>query len=164
MKSSTLLLKMAVVTLMGVPNASLASEVRASVVSMAPGERAVRVEATWSQSPEVTWRYFATEDGLRCWAAPVIRLDLRIGEAAGFQEIAAAGFGQPGRHVAPPGDIGDLRGVLLYVVEGKQGKGTGLAGAVAGRTVLVNDGRDVPIEGDLRRRCRAKGRHRENRN
>ena len=96
MKSSTLLLKMAVVTLMGVPNASLASEVRASVVSMAPGERAVRVEATWSQSPEVTWRYFATEDGLRCWAAPVIRLDLRIGGSLQSNYNKSAAIGDPG--------------------------------------------------------------------
>ncbi len=79
MKFSRLLLGMAYASLIGGSGASLASEVRASVVSMAPSERAVRVEATWSQSPEITWKYFATEDGLRCWAAPVIRLDLRIG-------------------------------------------------------------------------------------
>jgi hypothetical protein len=96
MKSSMLLLGMVFSSLMGGSGASLASEVRASVVSMAPSERAVRVEATWSQSPEITWKYFATEDGLRCWAAPVIRLDLRIGGSLQSNYNRTAAIGDPG--------------------------------------------------------------------
>jgi uncharacterized protein YndB with AHSA1/START domain len=96
MKSSTLLLAMAFASLMGNSRTSLASVVRTSIVSMAPSERAVRVEARWSQSPEITWKYFATEEGLRCWAAPVIRLDLRIGGSLQSNYSKTAAIGDPG--------------------------------------------------------------------
>jgi uncharacterized protein YndB with AHSA1/START domain len=96
MRPSTLLLAITVASLMSSPSVSLASEVRASIISMAPGERAVRVEATWSQSPEITWKYFATEEGLRCWAAPVVRLDLRIGGSLQSNYTKNAAIGDPG--------------------------------------------------------------------
>jgi hypothetical protein len=96
MKSSLRLLGMAFSSLMVCSGASLASEVRASIISMAPNERAVRVDATFSQSPEITWKYFATEDGLRCWAAPVIRLDLRIGGSLQSNYHKTAAIGDPG--------------------------------------------------------------------
>jgi len=113
MKSLMLLPGMVLSSLMGGSAASLASEVRASVVSMAPGERAVRVEATWSQSPEVTWKYFATEDGLRCWAAPVICLDLSIGGSlqSNYTKTAAIGdpatVAKPSRTIVPNIDLGE---------------------------------------------------------
>ncbi len=96
MNSSTPILAIALASLMSGTSVSLASEVRANIISMAPGERAVRVEATWSQSPEVTWKYFATEDGLRCWAAPVVRLDLRIGGSLQSNYNKNAVIGDPG--------------------------------------------------------------------
>jgi uncharacterized protein YndB with AHSA1/START domain len=96
MKSSMPMLAIALASLVSCPSASLASEVHAGIISMAPSERAVRVEATWSQSPEITWKYFATEDGLRCWAAPVVRLDLRIGGSLQSNHGKKAVIGDPG--------------------------------------------------------------------
>src|ERR1039458_7616810 len=105
--------------------------------------------------------------GVRCraWRSPLFDpfldgLDLRVGKPADFQEVAVAGLRQPGRHVAPLGNIGDLRGMLLYVVVRKQRKRSGFAGAVAGRAILVDDGCDVLVEGDLGRRRRGERRQR----
>jgi uncharacterized protein YndB with AHSA1/START domain len=92
----SILAAIALASLMGSAAVSAASEVRASTVSMASNERAVRVEATWSQSPEITWKYFATEDGLRCWAAPVVRLDLRIGGSLQTNYDKKAAIGDAG--------------------------------------------------------------------
>jgi uncharacterized protein YndB with AHSA1/START domain len=71
----------------------LAQEVKTTTPRTASGERVVRVETTLRQSPETVWQAFATEAGLRCWAAPVIKLDLRTGGsmAANYDKNAAIG-------------------------------------------------------------------------
>jgi uncharacterized protein YndB with AHSA1/START domain len=76
--------------------AARAADVRASIVPMASGERAVRVDATLKQPPETTWKFFSTEDGLKCWAAPVIRLDLRIGGSLKSNYDRSASIGDAG--------------------------------------------------------------------
>src|ERR1700686_5275825 len=96
MKPSTRLQGIALASLIAGSGATLAAEIHASVVSMTSGERAVRVEATLSQPAETTWKFFSTEDGLRCWAAPVIRLDLRIGGSLQTNYDKAAIIGDPG--------------------------------------------------------------------
>lgn len=70
--------------------------VATSVVSAA-GETIVRVETTLRQPPEAVWPSFATEAGLRCWAAPVTRLDLRTGGRLQSHYDAKAAIGDPAR-------------------------------------------------------------------
>jgi hypothetical protein len=80
----------------GASHSALSADVRVSVVVMASGERAVRVEAALNNSPEATWRFFSTEDGLRCWAAPVIQLDLRTGGSLKTNYNKSAAIGDAG--------------------------------------------------------------------
>jgi len=62
----------------------------------ASGERVVRVETLLRQSPERVWKAFATEEGLRCWIAPVVHLDLRTGGMLLTNYDSAAAVGGPG--------------------------------------------------------------------
>ena len=52
----------------------MAQEVSTTALRTASGERVVRVATTLRQSPETVWKAFATEAGLRRWAAPVVKL------------------------------------------------------------------------------------------
>ena len=70
--------------------------VKASTTLNANGERVVRVETTLATSPEATWAWFATEPGLSCWAAPLVKLDLRSGGSLQTNYDKAAGIGGPG--------------------------------------------------------------------
>jgi uncharacterized protein YndB with AHSA1/START domain len=62
----------------------------------ASGERVLRVETELRQSPETVWKAFATEEGLRCWVAPVVRLDLRTNGVLLTNYDKAAVIGGPG--------------------------------------------------------------------
>lgn len=57
----------------------LAQEMKTATPRTASGERVMRIEMTVRQSPEIVWKSFATVEGLQCWVAPVVRLDLRTG-------------------------------------------------------------------------------------
>jgi uncharacterized protein YndB with AHSA1/START domain len=71
-------------------------EVKTTRLRAASGERVVRVETTLRQSPELVWAAFSTEEGLRCWVAPVVRLDLRTGGSLATNYDKAAAIGSPG--------------------------------------------------------------------
>jgi uncharacterized protein YndB with AHSA1/START domain len=60
------------------------------------GERVVRVETLLRQSPERVWKAFSTEEGLRCWIAPVVNLDLRTGGVLLTNYDRAGAIGGPG--------------------------------------------------------------------
>ncbi|HVT61776.1 MAG TPA: SRPBCC domain-containing protein [Thermoanaerobaculia bacterium] len=62
----------------------------------ASGERVLRVELELRQSPEIVWKAFATEEGLRCWVAPVVHLDLRTDGALLTNYDKNAVIGGPG--------------------------------------------------------------------
>jgi uncharacterized protein YndB with AHSA1/START domain len=71
-------------------------EVKTTRLRAASGERVVRVETTLRQSPDTVWTAFSTEEGLRCWVAPVVRLDLRTGGSLVTNYDKAAAIGSPG--------------------------------------------------------------------
>ncbi len=73
-----------------------AADVTLTMPRSAAGEPIVRVETILRQPPEVAWRWFATEAGLRCWAAPVVKLDLRIGGSLLTHYDPKASIGAPG--------------------------------------------------------------------
>jgi uncharacterized protein YndB with AHSA1/START domain len=77
-------------------NTLSAQEVKTTTSHSSAGGTVVRVETTLSQSPQEVWRWFATEKGLQCWAAPLIRLDLRIGGKLETNYNAKASIGGPG--------------------------------------------------------------------
>lgn len=77
-------------------------------------------------------------------------LELSGREAAAAEEVAFAGFGRPGGHIAGGGDLGDLGGVTGGVLIGQEREGRGLAGAMAGRAGVEQDGGDVTREGGRR--------------
>jgi len=74
----------------------MASEVQTDVVQMASGERAVVVKTSLAAPPATIWRFFSTEAGLRCWAAPVVKLDLRSGGSLQTNYDKSAHIGDPG--------------------------------------------------------------------
>jgi uncharacterized protein YndB with AHSA1/START domain len=80
MKRPTAPIAICIVALLALGSALCqAQEVRTSTPRTASGERVVRVETTLRLPPEKVWKAFSTDEGLRCWAAPVVRLDLRTG-------------------------------------------------------------------------------------
>ncbi len=92
------------------PGAGHAQQVVTSTPrNAASGERVVRVETLLRQPPAEVWRAFATEPGLKCWAAPVVRLDLRTGGLLETNYDPAAAIGSAGTISLP----------ILNVVEGE---------------------------------------------
>jgi uncharacterized protein YndB with AHSA1/START domain len=75
---------------------SVAQQVKTIVSRTASGEKVVRVETTLRQSPETVWESFSTEEGLKCWAAPIVKLDLRTGGALETNYDKSAAIGSPG--------------------------------------------------------------------
>jgi uncharacterized protein YndB with AHSA1/START domain len=73
-----------------------AQEVTTTTLRTASGERVVRVETVLRQPPEAVWKAFATEQGLRCWVAPVVRLDLRTGGSLTTNYDKGAAIGDAG--------------------------------------------------------------------
>ena len=72
------------------------SNLTAAITRNANGERVVRVELVSRQSPEVLWRAFSSEASLRCWIAPVVRLDLRVGGSLHTNYTPSAKIGDAG--------------------------------------------------------------------
>jgi uncharacterized protein YndB with AHSA1/START domain len=94
---STFALKLATLgVLMAGAGWSAVPDVKATTPRTRSGERVVRIETTLRPSPETTWKAFSTEEGLRCWAAPLVRLDLRTGGSLETNYDKAAGIGGPG--------------------------------------------------------------------
>ena len=73
-----------------------AQDVKTTTSHSASGATVVRVETTLAQSPQEVWKWFATEKGLQCWAAPVVRLDLRIGGKLETNYNTKSSIGGPG--------------------------------------------------------------------
>lgn len=73
-----------------------AQDVKTTTTRSSAGDTVVRVEGTLAQSPQEVWRLFATEKGLQCWVAPVVRLDMRIGGKIETNYDAKASIGGPG--------------------------------------------------------------------
>ena len=90
------------------------------------------------------------------------QFDLRITQPALLREIPITFFRLPGRHDSPFRYIHDLRGVPFTVVVCEEREWRRLARPVAGRALPIHDGRDVPVEGDLRRRWSRIRDHRGN--
>ena len=70
------------------------------------------------------------------------------GEPPVPDEAALSRLGQPGRHVAGAGDHLDLSRPRLDILVGEEAEGGHLSRTVAGSAALVDDGGDVPVEGD----------------
>ena len=95
MKHRTFGRYIAVVTILLTAETLAAQEVK-TTTSHSAGGTVVRVETTLAQAPQETWRWLATEKGLQCWAAPIVRLDLRIGGKLETNYDAKASIGGPG--------------------------------------------------------------------
>src|SRR5262249_15611414 len=72
--------------------------------------------------------------------------DLLVCQAQIAGKLAMPFVGQPGRHVALPGDCGDLVGVLPNLFITQEGKRSRPAGVVAWRAPYIKDGRNVAGE------------------
>jgi Activator of Hsp90 ATPase homolog 1-like protein len=59
-------------------------------------ERVLRIESIIPARPQAVWKAFATEEGLKRWAAPVVALDLRIGGTLSTHYDKKASIGDPG--------------------------------------------------------------------
>jgi hypothetical protein len=70
---------LAFAALAAAPHWTAAQDVKTTTTRTTSGERVVRVETTLRQTPETTWKWFSAEEGLKCWVAPLVRLDLRTG-------------------------------------------------------------------------------------
>ena len=70
------------------------------------------------------------------------------GEPPVPDEAAFSRLGQPGRHVAGARDHLDLARPRLHFLIGEEAEGSHLPRTVAGSAALVDDGGDVPVEGD----------------
>src|SRR5579875_812329 len=75
-------------------------------------------------------------------------MDLFVRETARILEISVAWFGRPRRHVTAFGDGDNLGSMLTGVFVRQERKRPDTAGMMAGRALLENEGRDVPVEGD----------------
>jgi len=71
-----------------------------------------------------------------------------VGEAPVVGEVAVAGFGKPGRHVAGLGDGLNEFAAAKDVLIGEQAERARAAGMVAGRAILIEDRRDLMAESD----------------
>jgi uncharacterized protein YndB with AHSA1/START domain len=85
-------------------------EVRTTRPHTVSGERVLRVETMLQQPLERVWKAFSTEEGLRCWIAPVVRLDLRTGGSLSTNYDETAAIGGPGT----------ISLVILNYVEGEE--------------------------------------------
>lgn len=74
----------------------LASSVTATTGQTRSGEKTVTVLATFKQPPSTIWKWFSTEEGYRCWIAPVVKLDMRIGGTVQTNYDKTAKIGEPG--------------------------------------------------------------------
>jgi uncharacterized protein YndB with AHSA1/START domain len=61
------------------PLLALAQEVTNTSYMTSTGEKVLRIESTVPAEKREVWKLFATADGLRKWAAPVVQIDLRTG-------------------------------------------------------------------------------------
>jgi hypothetical protein len=59
-------------------------------------ERVLRIESIIPARPQAVWKAFATGEGLKRWAAPVVALDLRIGGTLSTHYDKKASIGDPG--------------------------------------------------------------------
>jgi uncharacterized protein YndB with AHSA1/START domain len=66
-----------------------------------PGDRVLRVETSLPMPPAAVWRYFADEEKLKCWVAPAIQLDLKVGGALRTNYDAKAGVDGVGAITLP---------------------------------------------------------------
>jgi hypothetical protein len=73
-----------------------AQDFKITISRSSTGDKIVRVEGPLAGSPQEVWRFFATEKGLQCWIAPVVRLDLRIGGKIETNYDAKASIGDAG--------------------------------------------------------------------
>jgi hypothetical protein len=70
--------------------------VKASVNRTSSGEQVVSVEATFSQPPSSIWTWFSDEQRLKCWIAPVVRLNLKTGGTLQTNYTKTAAIGDAG--------------------------------------------------------------------
>ena len=70
--------------------------VKATITHTKTGEQVVTVEAIFKPPPASVWKWFSTEEGYKCWAAPVVRLDLRTGGKLETNYNKSAAIGDPG--------------------------------------------------------------------
>lgn len=82
-----------------VPALTLALLLVAVVPAASAGDRLLRHEVVVDAPPAEVWKLFATEEGLRAWAAPFVRVDLRIGGTIESSYDADATPGAPGNIV-----------------------------------------------------------------
>ena len=83
------------------------------------------------------------------FSQPILeQLQFPDGETPVPDEAAPSRLGQPGRHVAVARDHLDLVRPCLDLLVGQEAEGGHLSRPVAGSTALVDDGGDVPVEGD----------------
>jgi hypothetical protein len=75
---------------------SRSTQVKTSVNRTSSGEKVVSVEATFPQSPSSIWAWFSDEQRLRCWIAPVVRLNLKTGGTLKTNYTKSAAIGDPG--------------------------------------------------------------------
>lgn len=75
------------------------------------GEKFLRFEMVINASPEETWKLFSTEEGMKKWAAPVVKLDFKIGGLAQTNYDSTARIGDKG--TIPLGIINYLPNELI---------------------------------------------------
>lgn len=73
-----------------------AQEVRNTSATIHSTERVLRIESIVPTSPKEVWKAFATVEGLKTWAAPVVALDLRTGGTMSTHYDKKAAIGSPG--------------------------------------------------------------------
>jgi uncharacterized protein YndB with AHSA1/START domain len=83
------------------PGESLADQVTSSFGKTATGEKTVVVVATFKQAPRQIWKWFSTEDGYKCWIAPVVKLNMRTGGAVKTNYDKSAKIGDAGTITLP---------------------------------------------------------------
>src|SRR5271165_5920123 len=84
---------------------------------------------------------------------PLDESDFLAAEPALIFKVAVAMFGKPRWHVAALGDLHDLLRSPARVFKGEQAEGAAATGMMAGCAVLVEDGRNLPVERNRRFRC-----------
>lgn len=69
---------------------------KASIGHTSSGERVLSVETSFAQPPSSIWNWFSNEQRLKCWIAPVVRLDLKTGGTLQTNYTKSASIGDPG--------------------------------------------------------------------
>jgi uncharacterized protein YndB with AHSA1/START domain len=90
------------------PGSGTGEGVRTEVVVTGPGERALRQSIVVQGSTGEVWRAWTTTEGFSSWAAPVARVDFRLGG------IIEASY-DPKRAIGAPGNIRNE--IVAYVPE-----------------------------------------------